>query len=105
MSTADRTLSWIIHGEALKLARDQVPHELLDRLAQISEGRDDLRAATAGHHRRKLAASPATQIGHELIAAGLLLRAGVLDGDKLVEAVQIGYQRGKGSLLGYDASR
>jgi hypothetical protein len=32
----------------------------------------------------------------------LLLLAGVVDGDQLIEAVQTGYERGKGSLQGYD---
>ena len=30
MSTPDQTLASVIHGEALTLARDQVPQELLD---------------------------------------------------------------------------
>jgi hypothetical protein len=47
-------------------------------------------------------ASPATHHWHELIAAGLLLLAGVVDGDQLIKAVETGYERGKGSLEGYD---
>ena len=37
--------------------------------------------------------------------AGGLLLAGVVDGDQLLEAVRAGYERGKGSLEGYDPSR
>jgi hypothetical protein len=33
---------------------------------------------------------------------GLLLIAGPVDGDQLIEAVRTGYERGKGSLQGYD---
>ena len=33
-------------------------------------------------------ASPAAHQGHELVAAGLLLLAGVVDGDRLIEALQ-----------------
>jgi hypothetical protein len=32
----------------------------------------------------------------------LLLLAGVVDGGTLIEAVQTGYERGKGGLQGYD---
>ena len=38
MSTNDQKLFSVIHGEALKLARDDVPQELLDRLAAAAEG-------------------------------------------------------------------
>ena len=47
-------------------------------------------------------AAPGRHIGHELIAAGLLLLSGVVDRDQLAEAVRVGYERGKGSLQGYD---
>jgi hypothetical protein len=40
--------------------------------------------------------------GHELVAAGLLILAGVTDRDQLQQAVRVGYERGKGSLRGYD---
>ena len=44
------------------------------------------------------------RFGHELVAAGLLLLAGPVDGDQLLDAVRTGYERGKGSLQGYDPS-
>jgi hypothetical protein len=47
-------------------------------------------------------ANPASHQGYELIAAGLLLIAGPVDGDHLIEAVRAGYEHGKGSLKGYD---
>jgi hypothetical protein len=48
MSTDDQKLSAVIQGQALKAARDEVPQEILDRLAAAAEGRDDLRIRTAG---------------------------------------------------------
>lgn len=47
-------------------------------------------------------ANLASHQGHDLIAAGLLLLAGYVDGDLLIEAVRTGYERGAGSLAGYD---
>jgi len=102
MSTEDQKLSAVIRGEAFKFARDEIPQEMLDRIAAAAEGRDELRVKTAGAMAGSWMASPATHLGHELIAAGLLLFAGVVDGDELVEAVQTGYERGKGRLRGYD---
>ena len=40
-----------------------------------------------------------------LIAAVLLILAGITDRDQLEQAVGVGYERGKGSLQGYDPSR
>lgn len=48
MSTDDQKLSSVIHGEALKAARDDVPQELLDRIAAAAEGNDEVRVRTAG---------------------------------------------------------
>ena len=48
MSTDDQKLSTVIQGQALMAARDEVPQEILDRLAAAAEGRDDLRIRTAG---------------------------------------------------------
>jgi hypothetical protein len=70
----------------------------------VSDGNDRLRTVTAGEIAGALMANPASHQGHELIAAGLLLLAGVVDGDQLIEAVQTGYERGKGSLQAYDPS-
>ena len=50
-------------------------------------------------------AAPGLHLGHELIAAALLILAGVTDRDQLEQAVRVGYERGGGSLQGYDPSR
>jgi hypothetical protein len=40
--------------------------------------------------------------GEDLLAVGLMLIAGPVYGDQLLDAVRVGYERGKGSLQGYD---
>jgi hypothetical protein len=57
---------------------------------------------TAGEIASYWMANPASHQGHELIACGLLLIAGPVDGDQLLDAVRTGYERGRGSLQGYD---
>ena len=47
-------------------------------------------------------AQPDARIGHELIAAGLLILAGVTDRGVVADALRVSYERGKGSLQGYD---
>ncbi len=102
MSTADQRKGSELTGEALKAARDEVPQHLLERLAKVADGDDRLRTVTAGEIAGAWMANPASHHGHELIAAGLLLLAGPVDGDQLLNAVRTGYERGKGSLQGYD---
>jgi hypothetical protein len=102
VSTDDQTRASALHGEALLAAQDESLQPLLDRLAAAAEGRDDIRAEVAGTLAGGWFASPGRHLGHELIAAGLLILAGVTDGDQLEQAVKVGYERGKGSLQGYD---
>ena len=102
MSKVDQTLASRLHGEALLAAQDERWQPLLDRLAAGAEGRDDLRAKVAGQLAGTWFTQPDARIGHELIAAGLLILAGVTDRDALAEAVRVGYEGGKGSLQGYD---
>ena len=104
MSTADQKLASEIHGTALRLAQDERLQPLLDQLAQVAGGREDLRTQEAGILAGTWYAAPGRHLGHELIAAGLLILAGVTDRDQLEEAVRVGYERGKGSLQGYDPS-
>jgi hypothetical protein len=104
MSTDDQRKGSEIHGEALKAARDEVPEHLLERLAKVADGNDRLRTVTAGEIAGAWMANPASHHGYELVAPGLLLLAGPVDGDQLLDAVRAGYERGKGSLEGYDPS-
>lgn len=102
MSTADEKLASEIHGVALLAAQDDALQPLLDRLAELADGRDDLRRQEAGVLAGLWFASPGRQLGQELIAAGLLVLDGVTDRDQLEKAVRVGYERGKGSLQGYE---
>lgn len=102
MSTADQTKASELHGTALLLAQSESLQPLLDRLAAAAEGRDDIRTQEAGILAGVWFAAPGRHLGHELIAAGLLILAGVTDRDQLEIAVRLGYERGRGSLQGYD---
>jgi hypothetical protein len=105
MSTKDQAAASKLHGLALLAARGEVPQDVLDRLAAAAEGHDELLTKTAGEIAGAWMANPARYQAHELVAAGLLLRSRQVDGDQLLDAVRTGYERGKGSLEGYDPSR
>ena len=102
MSTADQTRASELHGTALLLVQDPALAPLLSHLTDLAGGHDDLRTREAGTLTGLWFAAPGRHLGHELVAAGLLILAGVTDRDKLEEAVRVGYERGKGSLRGYD---
>ena len=102
MSTVDQTLASRLHGEAVLAAQDEQWQPLLDQLAAAAKGRDDLSAEVAGQLAEMWFAQPDARIGHELIAAGLLILAGVTDRGAVVKAVRVGYERGKGTHHGYE---
>ena len=102
MSTADQKLAYELHGVALLAAQDPALQPLLDRLAAAAEGQDGIRAEVAGNLAGDWFAHPEGRQGHELIAAGLLILAGVTDRGAVAEAVRVGYERGKDKLQGYD---
>jgi hypothetical protein len=102
MSTVDQTLASWLHGEAVVAAQDERWQPLLDRLAAAAKGGDDLRAEIAGQLAETWFAQPDARIGHELIAAGLLILAGVTDRGAVAKAVRVGYERGKGTPHGYE---
>ena len=58
---------------------------IIDQLAQVCQGRDDLRIEVAGEMAGAWFANPeaAPRWGYELIAAGMLLVGGIHDGDQL----------------------
>ena len=105
MSTPDRTHASRLHGEALLAAQRGDLQHLVGHLAEQAAGRDDVRMECAGLIAGWWFASPATQQGHELIAVGLLLLAGPVDGDLLVRWVRIGFERRTASTESYDPSR
>jgi hypothetical protein len=102
MSTVDQTLASRLHDEAVLAAQDEQWQPLLDQLAAAAKGRDDLSAEVAGQLAEMWFAHPGARIGHELIAAGLLILAGVTDPGAVAKAVRVGYERGKGTRHGYE---
>lgn len=105
MSTADQTHSARLHGEALLAAQEPLFAAAIDRLKAEAEGRDDLRIETAGLIAGWWFGAPDTEKGHELIAVGLLLLAGPVDGDLLVHWVRVGLDRRADVTESYDPSR
>jgi hypothetical protein len=104
VSTADQAHASAPTGEALLLAQSDTFEPLLDRLAKVAEGRDDLRAEVAGELAGTWFARPESHQGHELIAAGLLILARSIDRGAVAEAVRVSLERSKGSLQGYPAA-
>ena len=105
MSTDDQTHSARLHGEALLAAQEPIFQGVIDRLAAEAAGRDDLRLECAGLMAGWWFASPETQYGYELIAVGLLLLAGPVDGDLLVQWLRTGMERRTNATTSYDPSR
>ena len=98
MSTADQTHAAALHGEALLQAQRRELDALRAHLEALANGHDETRVKVAGTMAGAWFASPATHQGHELIAAGLLLIAGPVDGDALLRAVRTGYERRQTSM-------
>lgn len=104
MSTADQTLGAALHGEALRRADRPEVRALIAELAEIAQGRDDVRIECAGTLAGSWFASPASSYGEELLAAGLLLLAGPVDGDLINDRVQEGAERRRRAANSYDPS-
>jgi hypothetical protein len=82
-----------------------VTSPLPSELRKIADGRDDILAEAAGITAGAWYASPATHVGHELIAAGMLILAaggsGVpLNYDELERWTLVGYERGTAARRG-----
>jgi hypothetical protein len=75
---------------------------LADSIAELREmagGRNDILAEAAGIEAGAWLAWPAHHVGHELVAAGMLIMAGGRDGkpldyDELERWTRVGYERG-----------
>jgi hypothetical protein len=74
-------------------------------LAEIAQGRDDIRIKCAGTLAGGWFGSPATSYAEELVAAGLLLLAGPVEGDQIIDRVREGFQRRRMGLASYDPGR
>jgi hypothetical protein len=98
MPTADQTHASALHGEALLQARRPELDALIAHLEALANGHDDTRVEVAGNMAGAWFAAPETGDAHTLIAAGLLLLAGPVDRDALVDAVQAGYEGAGGAV-------
>jgi hypothetical protein len=76
MSTPDRLLFSALHGTATRHAAERRNlDESIEELRDIADGRNDILAEAAGITAGSWYAWPSTHIGHELIAAGMLILA------------------------------
>jgi hypothetical protein len=106
MVTSDRLLYSFLHGSATRYAAEQ--RDLAKSIAELREmadGRDNVLAEAAGITAGSWYASPAMHVGHELIAAGMLILAGggsgkPLDYGELERWTRVGYERGMRSRRG-----
>jgi hypothetical protein len=100
MSTTDQLLSVALHGTAMRYAAEKSNlAKAITELREIAAGRDDILAEAAGIEAGAWYAWPSTHVGHELVAAGMLIMAGGHDGKPLdFEALErwtrVGYERG-----------
>jgi len=76
MATADELLYSALHGTAIRYAAEQrdLAASIAD-LREMADGRDDILAEAAGITAGAWYADPTAHIGHELIAAGMLILA------------------------------
>ena len=105
MSNNSQILSSKLHGKALLRADRPEVRALIAELAEIAQGRDDIRTECAGTLAGAWLASPATVYAEQLIAAGLLLLAGPVDGDLVTGRVRDGFQRRRQASGSYDPGR
>jgi hypothetical protein len=100
MSTPDRLLSVALHGTAMRYSAEKGNlAEAIAELREMAAGRDDILAEAAGIEAGSWYAWPAHHVGHELVAAGMLIMAGGHDGkpldfDELERWTRVGYERG-----------
>jgi hypothetical protein len=100
MATEDRLLYSALHGTAIRYAAERRSiDESIEELRQVAGGRDDVLAEAAGITAGYWYAWPSTHVGHELVAAGLLIMAGGHDGkpldfEELERWTRLGFERG-----------
>jgi hypothetical protein len=106
MSTKDQLLYSALHGTAMRSAAEQRNlDEAIVELREIADSRNDILAEAAGITAGSWYASPATHVGYELIAAGMLILAGGGRGmplyyDELERWSRVGFERGMRSRKG-----
>jgi hypothetical protein len=106
MSTPDQLLYSALHGTAMRYAAERRSlDESIEELRDIADGRNDILAEAAGITAGSGYAWPSTHIGHELIAAGMMILAGggrglPFDYDELERWTRVGFERGMRSRKG-----
>jgi hypothetical protein len=106
MATEDQLLYSALHGTAMRYAAERRNlDDAITELHEIADGRDEVIAEAAGITAGSWYAWPSTHVGHELVAAGLLIMAGGHDGkpldyDALERWSRIGFERGMRSRKG-----
>jgi hypothetical protein len=97
-------LSAALHGTAMRYAAER--RDLAESIAELREmaggSRDDILAEAAGIEADSWVAWPSTHVGHELIAAGMLIMCGGHDGkpfdfDELERWTRVGFEQVIGS--------
>jgi hypothetical protein len=79
MSTKDQLLYSALHGTAMRYAAERRDlAESIAELRQIADGHVEVLAEAAGIAAGWWYAWPSTHVGHELVAAGMLIMAGVM---------------------------
>ena len=74
MSTKEQLLYSALHGTAMRYAAERRNlDESVEELRQIADGRNDILAEAAGITAGSWYAWPSMHVGHELIAAGMLI--------------------------------
>jgi hypothetical protein len=100
MSTTDQFLYSALHGTAMRYAAERRNlDDSITELRDIANGRDEVIAEAAGITAGSWYAWPSTHVGHELVAAGLLIMAGGHDGkpldyEELERWTRVGFERG-----------
>jgi hypothetical protein len=90
----------LLHGTAMRYAAERRDlAKSIAELRKIAAGHDEVLAQAAGITAGVWYTSPATHVGHELIAAGMLILAAgglgrPLDYDELERWTRVGYERG-----------
>jgi hypothetical protein len=101
MSTKDQLLYSDLHGTAIRYAAERRNlAESIAELREIADGRDHVLAEAADITAGTWYAWLSTHVGHELVAAGMLIMAAALDYGELERWTRIGYQRGMRSRKG-----
>jgi hypothetical protein len=100
MSTKNQLLFSALHGTAMRYAAERRDlAESIAELRELADDHDEVLAEAAGIEAGSWFAWPSTHVGHELVAAGMLIMAGghdgePLDSDELERWTRVGYERG-----------